>query len=180
MYPHKAGVRCSDSGAACHTAPSARCWCWVKYPSQVASSPVTDQVGVISWRTDADRLGGPSKEITKIVHQILDYVCRVPERWCHPSNPKNLVVNNIIMSGTRSPLECRVGLQEEIPVASLCHSAIHDGPILRIGRSVGVVLFGGIEPCVVALPDNDYAYSGEAFLGCICWIEILVCLTERR
>src|SRR5438046_2200421 len=114
MDLHISGVRslpCSSFTHAPRWRGPRRC---IKQPAQVEPGPLTDEISIVSGGAYANRFGCTTIQETQIVDQILQDVCRILKRGLHLPVSKDLVKDDIVVSRPGSPLDCGVGLQEEI------------------------------------------------------------------
>lgn len=74
---------------------------------QVATASFTSQISVVRRRDETDRLGGTCKHVTDVVGQPLQEV----------RSELDLVVNDIVVRGTRRPLKTAVRYREFMSVS---------------------------------------------------------------
>lgn len=142
----------------------------IKEPTEIASSPFTHNVCIVSWRANANRFGGATKKITHVECQIFKHVGDVLEPIWDFSLSKNFIQHNIVLGGAGGALDRGVRLQEKLPVAGLGDAAVDYCPTLGIAAGVGVVGSRRIEMGVVALTDDDDGDVRETLLPIRRWI----------
>lgn len=107
--------------------------------TEIASSPFTHNVCIVSWPANATRFGGATKKIIHVECQIYKDVGDVLETIWDFSLSRNFIQHNIVMCGAGGALDRGVRLQEEVPVAGLGDAAVDYCPTLGITTGVGVV-----------------------------------------
>lgn len=99
----------------------------IKDPTEIASSPFTYNVCIVSRRANANRFRGATKQITHAECQIFEHVRDGMERRWNFSLGKDFVQHDIVVGGAGSTLESLVRLQEGVPVARLGDAAVDYG-----------------------------------------------------
>lgn len=115
----------------------------IKFPTEIASSPFTYNVCIVSRRANANRFRGATKQITHAECQIFGHVGNVIELTWNFSLGKDFVQQNMVVGGAGSALESLVRLQEEVPVARLGDAAVDYGAAYRIAAAPNPLTSGG-------------------------------------
>ena len=75
---------------------------------------------------------------------------------------KYLIEDNGLVRWPCCTLDCGMGLNEEVPVASLCHTAVDHSPCCGLKDRSDSSTLGRVESGVVTLADNDHRELWQA------------------
>lgn len=140
----------------------------------------TDEISVVRRGANAHSFGGPSKQITHIVRQVLEGIRSGLELWRQLQIAENLIVNDVVVSWSGSALNRGVRLEEEVPVASLGDAAVNHRTIHRVTPAVCIFVPRRVEASVASLPDDDDRNAWLASFSVWSRIHRFAGLTESR
>lgn len=136
----------------------------LKHIGQIPPAPLTENIGMIRWRTDTHGLGGSRVRVTQGLSHPLQFI-RGTRRPLPGLGAEYLIQHHDIVRGPRRALDGGVALQEEIPVPLLRDAAVHHGARLAVAAAVHALGVARVEARVVALANNNDGQLGEASLG---------------
>lgn len=112
---------------------------------QVSAPALAREVGIVRWGSERYGFSSTSEHIGDRVGEGLELVRPKPD----------LIVDDIIMSGTNCALKTVVRLKEEIKFINRRDTPIHYSSRPRVSILVRVLCISGEEPCVVSLSTDD-------------------------
>lgn len=153
----------------------------------VNTRPGSNQVGIVRWRADTDRLGGTAICVAHVVRQRLEHVGSTGSELV----PEDFVEKDRVVGGTSRTcgaisfpirnmeyeseklltLKGRMGLEEKVPVAYIGNTAVDNGSLLRTFRPrMDMVAVGWIEARL--MPFHRH-YEGNARLRVLSiWVRL--------
>lgn len=155
----------------------------VKHATQIAPSSLTDNISIVSRRTQTDCLGRTPIHIAQALRQVLKHIRHVVEprrQRLGIASAEDLVEHDNVVPRARGALDGRVRLEEEVPVTRLRDTPVDDGAGLWVAGPVGVGFLCRVKSRVVTLTDNDDGEMWEAHFLVRGRIHLRTCLAQRR